>query len=221
MDSTTARKRTPAKEAQEKEEAAPKKAPAKKAARVPQPVEAAPPPAPTFAPPLTVDRDSGPYRIISALSAVVVLLLVGALVFSLLRISDLNHKNSLRSSALSAANQYAVYLSSYNYTNLDGPTAPWTEVDAHSTPAFQKQFNSTKSTLTSTVQDFHATATGKVLSAGLASLSGSRATIDVFIDQTVTNSAEKPNTQTQPLRVQILLIHQGGKWLISNVEVPS
>lgn len=162
------------------------------------------------------------------LAGSVAVLVVAALIFSAIemasqhaKIGRLESQESLRSSALTAATTYGGYLSSYNYANLDGPTAPWTEVDQHSTPSFQKDFDSTKANLRSLVTDYKATASGKVVAAAINSVSSTRAVALLFIDQTVTNTAEKPGTTTQPLRVELVMLRQGGKWLIDQLEVPS
>lgn len=127
----------------------------------------------------------------------------------------------LRSSALSAASTYGTYLSSYDYANLGAPGSSWAEVDAHSTPRYRKDFDATKADLSSLVRDYKATAKGKVIAAGLSSLTSSRAVALLFIDQTITNTAQKPGTTTQPLRVQLVMVRQSGKWLIDDLRVPS
>ncbi len=152
-------------------------------------------------------------------------LVVAALVLSVLEwtgaSSRYNSQQSLRSSAMKAASTYGMYLSSYDYKNLNGAGSPWAEVDSHSTPSFRKDFDSTKSNLSSLVNDYKATAKGKVIAAGLSSVTSSRAVALLFIDQTVTNTAQKPGTTTQPLRVELVLVRQNGKWLIDKLQVPS
>lgn len=159
------------------------------------------------------------------IAAAVAVLVVAALVLSVVEWtaadSRYSSQQSLRTSALQTASKYGVYLSSYNYKNLNGPGAPWAEVDAHSTPSFRKDFNSTKSNLSRLVTDYKATATGKVVAAGLSSVSSKQAVALLFIDQTVTNTAQKPGTSTQPLRVELVMVRQNGKWLINKLQVPS
>ncbi len=157
----------------------------------------------------------------SAVAAVV----VAALVLSILQWTGARSRydsaNALRSSALHSATTYGVYLSSYDYSNLNGPAAPWTEVDQHSTPSFRKDFDATKANLMTLVNDYKATAKGKVIAAGLSSVSSKQAVVLLFIDQTVTNTAQKPGTSTQPLRVQLVMVRQQGHWLIDKLQVPS
>ncbi len=164
-------------------------------------------------------------NLLGLLGAALVALVVAALVLSILEWTGANRRysseNSLRASALQAASTYGAYLSSYDYSNLNGPTAPWTEVDQHSTPSFRKDFDATKANLTTLVNDYKATAKGKVIAAGLSSVSSTQAVALLFIDQTVTNTAQKPGTSTQPLRVQLVMVRQHGHWLINKLQVPS
>lgn len=164
-------------------------------------------------------------NLLGLLGAAVAIVVVAALALSILEWtgarSRYDSQNSLRSSALHAASTFGVYLSSYDYSNLNGPTAPWTEVDRNSTPSFRKDFDATKANLTTLVNDYKATAKGKVIAAGISSVSSTQAVALLFIDQTVTNTAQKPGTSTQPLRVQLVMVRQHGRWLINKLQVPS
>lgn len=164
---------------------------------------------------------SQPFKVMAIIGVLVIVLLAGGLVFSLLRISNLDSKNSLRGSALKAAATYGVYLSSYDYRNLTSPTSPWSEVESHATAKFKSDFEKTSATLESVLTTYQATATGKVVATGLSSVSSSRAVALLFIDQTVTNKAERPPTSTTPLRVELTMLRQHGKWLIDGLQVPS
>ena len=160
------------------------------------------------------------FGIATIINVLVIVILAGALVFTLLRVSDLNSKNSLRSSALRAASTYGLYLSSYDYKNLNGPNSAWAEVESHATAKFKQDFENTSSNLAKLLSQYNATATGKVVAVGISSVSGSRALALVFIDQTVTNTVQKPNSVTQPLRVELTLARQNGRWLIDALQVP-
>lgn len=175
-----------------------------------------PPPGPPRAP-----AGGQPVRVMLLLGVVVFALLVGGLVFALIRVQDQDSTNSLRSSALKDVATFGVYMSSYNYQNLTGPTSPWAKVEDHSTAAFRSQFEKTSATLQALLDSYKGTAVGKVIAAGLTSVSNSRAVALLFIDQTVTNTVQKPNSVTQPLRVEMVLARQHGQWLIENIEVPT
>ncbi|HVA74139.1 MAG TPA: hypothetical protein VNF71_06205 [Acidimicrobiales bacterium] len=157
--------------------------------------------------------------ITALVNIVVIAILAGALVFTLLHFNG-DNESSLRSSALAAAKTYGVELSSYNYKNLNGPGSPWARVESHATAKFRKDFASTSADLAKLLNQYNATATGKVIDAGVETVSGSKAIVVLFIDQSVTNSVQKPNSVTQPLRVRLTMLRQNGQWLIDNLEVP-
>lgn len=158
-------------------------------------------------------------RPLMIVSAVAVVLAAAVIVLGVLFVQA-NSRENLRSSALSAARNYGVILSSYDYRNLTGSGSDWTKVEQVSTPTFRKNFLSTSGELSKLLTQYNAVATGKVLNAGIESLNGNRAVILLFIDQTVNNTVQQSQGTTQPLRSQLTLVHQGGKWLIDDLQVP-
>jgi Mce-associated membrane protein len=160
------------------------------------------------------------FGIAMIINVLVIAILAGALIFTLLRVRDQDSQNSLRSSAVKAATTYGVYLSSYDYKNLNGPGSAWAEVESHATDKFRQDFASTSANLAKLLNQYNATATGKVIAVGMSSVTGSRAVALLFIDQTVTNTVQKPNSVTQPLRVEITMRRQNGRWLIDALQVP-
>ncbi|HEX4862712.1 MAG TPA: hypothetical protein VFV02_01490 [Acidimicrobiales bacterium] len=170
-------------------------------------------------------RGSGP-RIVPSfgtatiVNVLVIAILAGALIFTVLKVRDQNSQNSLRSSALKSASTYGVYLSSYDYKNLNGPNSAWAEVESHATPKFKQDFASTSANLAKLLNQYNATATGQIIAVGISSVNGSRAVALLFIDQTVTNTVQRPNSITQPLRVELTLARQNGRWLIDALQVP-
>ena len=159
---------------------------------------------------------------ITALANIVVIaILAGALLFTLIHYNSLPNNTKQRISVLNAAATYGAELSTYNYKNLDGPGSPWALVEANATPAFRKDFAKTSGDLTKLLNQYSATAVGHVIDAGLQTLTSSKAVVLLFIDQDVTNTVQKPNSVTQPLRVLITLVKQNGKWLIDNLQVPA
>lgn len=156
----------------------------------------------------------------AALAGALIVVLLAATSFFGLKWRSEDNLSGLRSSALSSATADGVLLSSYDYRNLTGPGSAWAKVEKNATPAFRKNFLSTSGTLGKLLTQYNATATGKIVSAGLASFSSSRAVVLLFIDQTVNNSVQKSATATQPLRTQVTLLRQNDKWLIDNLQVP-
>ena len=137
------------------------------------------------------------------------------------RNARLSAQSKLGASALAAATTYGGYLSSYNYKTLHASNSAWAKVEANATASFKKDFTSTSGSLGNLLTQYNATATGKVIAAGVQSVSSTRAVVLLFVDQTVTNTVQKPNSVTQPLRVQLTMQRQNGKWLIDNLQVPN
>jgi Mce-associated membrane protein len=162
----------------------------------------------------------GRFGITAVANILVIAILAGALIFTLLKVSDQDSQNSLRSSAQKAASTYGVYLSSYDYKNLNGPNSAWAEVEKHATARFRQDFTSTSTNLSKLLNQYNATATGQIVAVGLQSVSSSKAVALLFIDQTVTNTVQKPNSVTQPLRVELTMVRQNGQWLIDVLQVP-
>jgi hypothetical protein len=162
----------------------------------------------------------GRFGITAIANVLVIAILLGALIFTVLKVRDQDSQNSLRSSAQSAASTYGIYLSSYDYKNLTGPNSAWDEVEKHATAKFRRDFETTSTNLSKLLGQYNATASGKIVAVGLESVNSSRAVALLFIDQTVTNTVQKPNSVTQPLRVELTMVHQNGRWLIDALQVP-
>jgi hypothetical protein len=165
-------------------------------------------------------RGIGRFGITAIANILVIVILAGALIFTLLQVSDQNSKNSLRSSAQKAAATYGIYLSSYDYKNLTGPNSAWANVEKHATAKFRQDFTTTSTDLSKLLSQYNATASGQIVDVGLESVTGSKAVALIFVDQTVTNTVQKPNSVTQPLRVKLTMLRQNGQWLIDSLQVP-
>ncbi|MGH9115239.1 MAG: hypothetical protein ACRDWW_05355 [Acidimicrobiales bacterium] len=150
----------------------------------------------------------------------IVAILIAAAAYLGLQLRQDSSLNSLRSGAVTAAKTYGGYLSSYDYKDLTGKSSAWANVEANATASFRKDFSATSGSLGKLLTQYNATAKGKVIAAGVSSLTSSRAVVLLFIDQTVTNTVQKPNSVTQPLRVELTMIRQHGRWLIDNLQVP-
>jgi Mce-associated membrane protein len=169
-----------------------------------------------------IQSDRSPRRIYAALAALVAVLLVAALVVLIDKNGAQSAASARRDDVIAAATKYGGYLSSYSYKNLTGNGSDWKLVTQNATASFNKDFASTSGSLGQLLQQYNATATGKVIAAGISSVTTSKAVVLLFIDQTVTNSANKSSTpQTQPLRVILTLLHQHGRWLIDSLQLPS
>ncbi|MBO0727887.1 MAG: hypothetical protein J2P57_01425 [Acidimicrobiaceae bacterium] len=146
----------------------------------------------------------------AALVVAVVLLIV-----TWLQLGDRNSLNHARSSALSAAKTYAVEIGSYNYQTL---SKDFGKVMSDATPSFRQSYSKSSDSLKSLLGKYHASAKATVVSAGLVSASTSRAVALVALNQTETNTNQKGKSTSQT-RLEMTLLHSGGRWLINNVSI--
>ncbi|MGH9056920.1 MAG: hypothetical protein ACRDYY_13830 [Acidimicrobiales bacterium] len=172
------------------------------------------------APALTGTARIPQFRLPALIAMAIVAILIAATAYLGLQLQQDSSLNSLRSSAVGAAKTYGGYLSSYDYKDLTGKGSAWAKVEANATASFRKDFSATSGSLGKLLTQYNATAKGKVIAAGVSSLTSSRAVVLLFLDQTVTNTVQKPNSVTQPLRVELTMLRQHGRWLIDNLQVP-
>ncbi len=146
--------------------------------------------------------------------------LVADLMVAGVRAHDLASRNarlehgfsSFERGALRVARSYTVAFATYTYDDLD---ADFAATEAHSVDPFLSQYRSKTDLLRSTLVAAKASSTAKVISAGLASISATRAVVDLFLDQTIVNVRGSQPAATQ--RVELTMVRRNGRWLISNV----
>jgi len=146
----------------------------------------------------------------------VIVILAFSVVFLGLKVRHQDSLNSLRSSALTAASTYGGYVSSYDYRNLTAPNSPYVLAEKNSTPSFAAKLQSVESSFDSALKQLDSTSSGKVEGAGISSVSSSTATAVLFIEQTTSSSVQKTPV-TQPLWLQMTLVRQHGRWVISDI----
>jgi Mce-associated membrane protein len=124
--------------------------------------------------------------------------------------------NSLRSSALADAATYGVYVSSYNYKNLDASNSPYVLAEDHSTPSFAAKLKSAEGPFDTVLKQVDSTSTAKVVGIGASSVTSSQAQIVLYIQQT-TSSTEQKTPTAGPLWLQMTLVRLHGKWVMSDI----
>jgi Mce-associated membrane protein len=138
-----------------------------------------------------------------------------ALAITLLALGNRNAVGQARTSAMASGRTYALELAGYNYRTLGHDFGL---VLSHSTPSFRHSFIQTSNALKKTLTQYHATSTAKVVSAGVVTASPSRASVLVFLDQTISNTnAKKPSTERS--QVELGLVKVNGNWLINTVTL--
>jgi Mce-associated membrane protein len=152
--------------------------------------------------------------LVPSLALAVVVLLVLSVVFGLKVRSD-SKEDDARAAAVAAATAYAVDLTTYDHSRLE---ADFSKVLDNSTGSFKSEYTAASASLRDLIAKFKATATGKVLETAVLSSDTDRATILLFVDQTVSNNNSK-TPRIDRSRMKMGLEKQGGRWLISSLDL--
>jgi Mce-associated membrane protein len=115
---------------------------------------------------------------------------------------------------LAAARQSAVNFTSLDYRHYDRDSR---NVLGGATGAFKRQFAAQTAELTKLVAQNKSVSQGQVLDAGIVRADQRTARVLVVADSKVTN-VSVPDGQTRNYRLQLDLVHVGGRWLTSDVE---
>lgn len=126
-----------------------------------------------------------------------------------------DHLNSLRRSAASTAQQYAVEFSTYDYRNLD---ADFNTILSRMTPSFRADYEKTVPQLKALVVQLKGTASGTVQGVGVTSVSSKTAVVLIFIDQKVSNTNLK-TPRVDARRLHMTLQRSKGTWLMSELTL--
>ncbi|MFN2562552.1 MAG: hypothetical protein ABR571_14825 [Jatrophihabitans sp.] len=118
-----------------------------------------------------------------------------------------------RAGALKAGKAFALDFGAYDYRNLD---ADFKKVTTGMTAEFAKDYIDTSSKLKPTLVQYKTRVTSSLQGAGVTSASTTRATIVVFLDQTVrTSQSSVPRLDRN--RLQMQLERHNGKWLVAKL----
>ena len=172
-------------------------------------------PAPAETPP---DVPTGAGRLWPAMTALLLVIALGAGALAVTqhdRASERASRAADEQAALATARSVATTLDTYDYQDLD---KSFDQVLASATDPFRSQYSSTTTQLKELLVRFRATATGKVVAAGVAGHVGSSVTVMLFVDQTVSNtSAAEPRLDRNRLQLVLRKVH--GRWLVSEAQL--
>jgi len=139
----------------------------------------------------------------------------GGLTWTTVKLHNVDAVSDARTSALVAARTFSLELSTYDYHHLD---KDFGAVIDHSTGTFKSDFTKASKDLEPLITKYQATSVGDVRASGVQDATADTATVVLFVDQTVKNS-----NQSQPRvdrnRLRVTLVHSGGGWLVSKVEI--
>lgn len=151
-----------------------------------------------------------------AIVTLVIAVLAAGVIVSQWQLSDQRDLASARDSATAAARAYAVDVASYDYRHL---TKDFAAVENESTPAFRKTFVQSSASLAKVLGQYKAVAKGTVVASGVTSATTSKAVVVLFVNQTVTNTAQTSGSTPDNSRIQMTLVRPGSKWLISDLKL--
>jgi Mce-associated membrane protein len=155
------------------------------------------------------------FLVIEAVSFVVIVGLAVALIISQVQLANQNSLNAYRASAVAAAKAYAHDVASYSYLHLH---RDFGRVESESTPSFRRDFIRSSGSLSKVLVQYKATASAKVLEAGVSSISSNKAVVLVFVNQSVANSTQQ-GASTDDSRIKVTLVRDGGRWLLQDLKV--
>jgi Mce-associated membrane protein len=198
-------------------------------AEAPEPTTEAPEPAETPAPTAEVAESAetpepsgrAPRRLPrpslrTGVVTLVVAVLAAGVIVSQWQLADQRDLAGARDSAAAAARVYAVNVASYDYGHLAHDFAV---VEQESTPAFRRTFVQSSASLAKVLSQYKATAKGSVVASGVTSATTSQAVVVLFVNQTVTNTAQTGGSTPDNSRIQMTLVRPDSKWLISDLKL--
>jgi Mce-associated membrane protein len=128
--------------------------------------------------------------------------------------SAADEREQRRTEVLQAARQAAVNFTTLDYRRLDRDLG---RVLAGATGEFRSQFEAGTKDLSELVTANQAVSKGEVLEAGVVSDDADSARVLVVADSTVTNAAES-EPQKRHYRLQLDLVRDGERWLVSDLK---
>lgn len=155
------------------------------------------------------------FLVIEGISLVVIVGLAIALIVSQVQLSNRDSLNPDRTSAVAAAKAYAHDVATYSYLHLH---RDFGRVESESTPSFRRSFIRSSDGLAKVLVQYKATASAKVLAAGVASISSTKAVVLLFVNQSVANSAQK-GVSTDNSRIEVTLSRSDGRWLLQDLKL--
>lgn len=150
----------------------------------------------------------------NALNAALAIGLVIALVALAMSMYSVRKDDSRWQEAMDTAREYSVFLSSFDYQNLD---ANKDKIASMSTEEFAGTYRTMVDSLREVVADGQGQATATAVNVGIERIDDTSATVLVFADQEAKNVAT-PQGNSQKYRMLLSLVRSNDQWLVNNVE---
>jgi Mce-associated membrane protein len=153
-------------------------------------------------------RGGAPWWLLGVVGALALAGLVTSALLLLSRPSD----DSLRDSALQAAQQYTTTLTSFDARTLEEDIE---RVKGVSAEEFVAEYEQTMAGLREQIASDQTVSVGSVLAVGMERLDGDEATVLVAVNQQITSAGAEPRTEAN--RVRMTLVRGDGSWLVRSV----
>jgi Mce-associated membrane protein len=166
----------------------------------------------------TETRDPSARRrlgIVEVAGLIVIVALAAALIVSQVQLSNQDSTNLDRSGAVAAAKTDAINVATYSYLHLH---RDFGRVEAAATPSFRRSFIRSSDSLSKVLVQYKATASAKVVRAAIESISGSKAVVLLFVNQSVANSTQQ-GVSTDDSRIVVTLVRSGNRWLLQDLKL--
>ncbi len=155
------------------------------------------------------------FLVIEVASLVVIAGLAVALIVSQVRLSNQGSLAVDQTSAVATAKADANDVATYSYLHLH---RDFGKVESESTPSFRRSFIGSSNGLSKVLVQYKATASAKVLAAGVSSISSSKAVVLLFVNQSVANSTQQ-GVSTDDSRIEVTLVRGNGRWLLEDLKL--
>lgn len=154
-------------------------------------------------------------RVLAALSAMVLIGVLGMSGFFGWRLKELTDVATAGQAALAAAQHYAVTLTTLDTNDID---SNYQQVIDGATGDFRDQFSKGSAQLRQLLVDNRAMGEGIVVSAAVKSMTKTEVHVLLFVDQSITN-AVNPIPRIDRSRVEMTMELVDNRWLASRVEM--
>ncbi|WP_067902513.1 hypothetical protein [Nocardia vaccinii] len=163
-------------------------------------------------------RSGSRRRILRACAALIVVIALASSVLAGILGWKLHRRDEVDAAAreaLSAAQTYAVTLTSIDFQHID---EDYSHVSAGATGDFKNMYAQSSNQLKKMLIDNKARSVGKVVDASVRSASGDQVVVMLFVDQEITN-AVSPDPRLDRSRIVMTMRSVGGRWLAAKVEM--
>ncbi len=172
-------------------------------------------PGPAGPPPPPKARVRRRFGVVELIGLTVIVALAVALVISRVQLSNQDAVNGDRASALATAQADAINVATYSYHHLQ---RDFGRVESESTPAFRRSFIKSSDNLSKVLVQYKATASAKVLKSAVESISGSKAVVLLFVNQSVANTTQQ-GVNTDDSRIEVTLVRSDDRWLLQDLKL--